>query len=171
MRQRTFLPANGWLENFFLLLNFTCPKHKKVLQVPTNNLKDLQKSFMGVERAKQPKKTHIMNQKTCLPAKSWSENFFLLLKFTCPKPRTILEVPTNNLKDFLKSFMGKKWAKQPSKRNHEAENFFACHGLVGDLFSVAQIHMSKAQKDIRSAHKQLCRPPEDLGGHKMVKTA
>ena len=67
--------------------------------------------------------------------------------------------------------MGIKWAKQPRKPNHEAENFFACQGLVGELFSVAQIHMSKAQKDIGSAHKQLERPPEVLGGHTMGKKA
>ena len=64
-----------------------------------------------------------------------------------------------------------KRAKQPRKPNHEAENFFAYQGLVGELFSVAQIHMSKAQKDIGSAHKQLERPPEVLHGHKMGKTA
>ena len=49
--------------------------------------------------------------------------------------------------------------------------FFACQGLVGELFSVAQIHMSKAQKDIGSAHKQLEIPPEVLHGHKMGKTS
>ena len=67
--------------------------------------------------------------------------------------------------------MGIKWAKQPRKPNQEAENFFACQGLVGELFSVAPIHMSKAQKGIGSAHKQLERPPEVLHGHKMGKTA
>ena len=66
--------------------------------------------------------------------------------------------------------MGIKWAKQPRKPNHEAKNFFACQGLVGELFSVAQIHMSKAQKDIGSAHKQLERLPVVLHGHKMGKT-
>ena len=49
--------------------------------------------------------------------------------------------------------------------------FFACQGLVGELFSVAQIHMAKAQKDIGSAHKQLEIPPEVLHGHKMGKRA
>ena len=66
--------------------------------------------------------------------------------------------------------MGIKWAKQPRKPKHEAENFFACQGLVGELFSVAQIHMAKAQKGIGCAHKQLERPLEALGGHKMGKT-
>ena len=67
--------------------------------------------------------------------------------------------------------MGIKWAKQPRKPNHEAENFFGCQGLVGELFSVAQINMSKAQTCIGSAQKQLERPPEALGGYKMGKTA
>ena len=67
--------------------------------------------------------------------------------------------------------MGIKWAKQPRKPNHVAENFFACQGLVGELFSVAQIHMSKAQKDIGNTHKQLKRPPEVLHGHKIGKIA
>ena len=67
--------------------------------------------------------------------------------------------------------MGIKWAKQPRKPNHEAENFFACQVLVGELFSVAQTHMSKSQKGIGSANKQLERLPEVLHGHKMGKTA
>ena len=41
MRQKTVLPAKGVLENFFLLLKFTCPKHTMILKVPTSNLKDL----------------------------------------------------------------------------------------------------------------------------------
>ena len=82
-----------------------------------------------------------------------------------------MEVPTSNLKYLLRPLVGIKWAKQPRKPNHEAENFFACQWLVGELFSVAQIHMSKAQKDIGSAHKQLKITPEFLGGHKMGKTA
>ena len=61
--------------------------------------------------------------------------------------------------------------KQPRKPNHEAENFFAFQGLVGELFSAAQIHISKAQKDIGSANKQLERPPEALHGNKMGETA
>ena len=65
--------------------------------------------------------------------------------------------------------MGIKWAKQTRKPNHEAENFFACQELVGELFSVAQIHMSKAQRDIGSAHKELERPPEVLMGNKWAK--
>ena len=48
---------------------------------------------------------------------------------------------------------------------------FSCQWLVGELFSVAQIHMCKAQKDIGNAHKQLEKPPEALHGHKMGKTA
>ena len=64
-----------------------------------------------------------------------------------------------------------KWAKQPRKPNHEAENFFACQGLVGELFAVAQFHMSKAQKGIGSANKRLERTPEALGGYKMGQTA
>ena len=67
--------------------------------------------------------------------------------------------------------MGIKWAKQPRKPNHEAENFFDCQRLIRELFSVAQIHMAKAQKDIGSAHKQLEIPPEVLHGQKMGKTA
>ena len=47
--------------------------------------------------------------------------------------------------------------------------FFACQGLVGEHFSVAQINMSKAQKDIESVHKQLERPLEVLGGQEMGK--
>ena len=66
--------------------------------------------------------------------------------------------------------MGIKWAKQPRKPNHEAENCFACQWLVGELFSVAQIHMSKAQNDIGSANKQLERLPEVLHGYKFGKT-
>ena len=112
-----------------------------------------------------------MRQRTFLPAKGWLENFFLLLKFTCPKHRKILEVPTSNLKDLLKSFMVMKWAKQLKKPNHVAKNFFACQGLVGELFSVAQIHMAKAQKDIGNTHKQLERLPVVLHGHKTGKTA
>ena len=65
--------------------------------------------------------------------------------------------------------MGIKWAKQPRKPNHEAENF-ACQGFVGELFSVAQIHMAKAQKGIGSANKQLERPPKVLHGHEICKT-
>ena len=83
----------------------------------------------------------------------------------------ILEVPTSNLKDLLKSFMGIKWVKQPRKPNHEAKNFFACQGLVGEFFSVAQIHMPKAQKHFGNAHKQLERPPEVLHGYETGKTA
>ena len=67
--------------------------------------------------------------------------------------------------------MGIKWVKQPRKPNHEAENFFACQGLFGEHFSVAQINMSKAQKGIGSADKQLERLPVVLHGHKIGKTA
>ena len=112
----------------------------------------------------------IMWQRNFLPAKGWFENFFLLLKLTCPKHRKILELPTSNLKDLLKSFKGIKWAKQPRKPNHEAENFFACQGLVGELFSVAQFYMSKAQRDIGNTQKQLEKPPEILHGNKMSET-
>ena len=49
--------------------------------------------------------------------------------------------------------------------------FFACQDLVGELFSVAQIHISKAQKDNGSAHKQLEIPTEVLHGHKIGKTS
>ena len=111
-----------------------------------------------------------MRQRTFLPANGWLENFFLLLKFTCPKHRKVgsahkqLRIPPEALG-------GQKWAKQTRKPNNEAENLFACQGLVGELFSVDQIHMSKSQKDIKSAHKQLCRPPGALGGHKKGKTA
>ena len=154
------------------MFKFTCPKHRKILEVPTSNLKDLLKSFMGIKWAKHPMLGNpIMWQRTFLPANGWLENFFLLLDFTCPKHSKIMEVPTSNLKDLLKSFMGIKWAKQPRKPNQEAGNFFACQGLVGELFSVAQIHMSKAPKDIGSANKELRRPPEALHGHKMSKTA
>ena len=81
-----------------------------------------------------------------------------------------MEVPTSNLKDLLKSFMGIQWAKQPRKPNHVAETFFACQELVGELFSVSQIHMAIAQSGIRSAQKQLERPPEGLYVHKIGKT-
>ena len=67
--------------------------------------------------------------------------------------------------------MGINLAKQSRKPNHEAENFFACQGLVGELFSVAHIHMAKAQKGIGSAHKQLERLSVVHHGHKMGKTA
>ena len=83
----------------------------------------------------------------------------------------ICEVPTSNLKDLMKSCMGIKWAKHLMKPILEAEKFFLCQGLVGKLFSVAQISMSKAQKDFGSAHTQLTELAEDLGGHKMVKSA
>ena len=36
-------------------------------------------------------------------------------------------------------------------------------------FSVGQIHMSKAQKHIESAHKSPLRPSEDLCGHETYK--
>ena len=52
-----------------------------------------------------------------------------------------------------------------------AENLFACQGLVGELFSVAQINMAKGQKGMGSANKQLERLPVVLHGHKMGKTA
>ena len=51
------------------------------------------------------------------------------------------------------------------------QEFFACKWFVGELFSVAQINMAKAQKDIGSAHKQLERLPQVLGGRIMGKTA
>ena len=37
-------------------------------------------------------------------------------------------------------------------------------------FSVGQIHMSKAQKHVESAHKCPVRPPEDLCVHETGKT-
>ena len=88
------------MENVFLLLKFTYLKHRKILEVPTSNFKDLLKSFMGIKWAKQPRKPN-HEAETVLPAKGWLENFFLLLKFTCPKHRKILEVPTSNLKYLL----------------------------------------------------------------------
>ena len=110
-----------------------------------------------------------MWQRTLLPANGWLENFLLLLKFTCPKHRKILEVTKSNLEYLLRPFMKIKRARQLRKTNHEAENFFACQGLVGEHFSVAQIHLSKAQKDIGSAQKQLELPPEVLHGQQMGK--
>ena len=99
MMQTTFLHANGWLENFFLLLKFTCPKHKKMFEMPTSNLKDLLKSLVGIKWAKQPRKPN-HEAENFFACQGWLENFFLLLKFTCPKHRMVLEVPTSNLKDF-----------------------------------------------------------------------
>ena len=43
-----------------------------------------------------------------------------MLKFTWPKHRKILEVPTSNLKYLLRPVVEKKWAKLPRKPNHEA---------------------------------------------------
>ena len=71
------------------------------------------------------------------------ENFFLLLKFTCLKQRKILEVPTSNSKYLLEPWVGIRWAKYLRKPNHEAENFFACHGLVGELFLVLKLACPK----------------------------
>ena len=122
---------------------------------------------MGIIWAKQPRKPN-HEAKKFFACQGLVEELFLLLIFTCSKLRKLLEVLTSNLKDLLKLWVGIKWAKQPRKPNHEEKKFFACQGLVEELFS---IHMSNAQKDFVSANKQLERPPEALGWHKMGKPA
>ena len=154
MRQRIFLPAQGWLENFFLLLKFTCQSPERHWKCPLAHLMTSGGhwwAYNGQNVLGSP----IMKQRTFLPVQGWLENLFLLLKFTCLKHRETLEVPTSIFEDLRKPLVGIKWPKHPGKPNHEAENFFAYPGLVGELFSVAQIHMSRAQRDIGSAHKHL----------------
>ena len=154
MRQRTFLPAHGWLENFYLLLKYTCPKHIETLEVTTSTFNDLH-GPLKVYNVQNILRSPIMRQRTILPAHGLLENFHLLLKYTCPKHIETVEVPTSIFEDLLRPSESIYWTKHPGKPNHEAENFFAYPGLVGELFSVAQIHMFKAQRDIGSAHKHL----------------
>ena len=95
------MPAKGWLENFFLLLKFTWPKHRKILDVSTSNFKDLLKPLVGIKWAKKPRKPNHEAENFFAPAKGWLENYFLLLKLTWPKHRKKLEVPRSNLKYHL----------------------------------------------------------------------
>ena len=49
--------------------------------------------------------------------------------------------------------------------------FLHANGWLENYFLLLKINMSKAQKDIGSAHKELEIPPEALHGHKMGKKA
>ena len=114
-----------------------------------------------------------MRQRTFLPANGWLENFFSVAQIHMSKGQKDIGSAHKQLKIPPEALGEHKIGKTSyvRKPNNKEENFFACSWLVGELFSVAQIHMSKAQKGIRSAHKQLERPPSVLHGHKMGKIA
>ena len=48
----------------------------------------------------------------------------LWVKFTCARHRNILDVPTSDIWDLQRTFVGIKLAKHPWRTNHDPENFF-----------------------------------------------
>ena len=125
---------------------------------------------MSIKWAKQPREPD-HEAKNFFACQGLVQELFSVAQIHMSKAQKDIGSAHKQLKIILRPLVGIKYSKRPKKPNHEAETVFACQGLVGEHFSVAQIHMSKAQKYIGSANKQLKIPPEVLHGHKMGKKA
>ena len=101
MRQVTLLPAKVWLDNFFLLLKFTCQKQSGILSAHKQQ-KRPPEYLVGHKMGKAYMETRSQGRDL-----GQLENFILLPNVTCPKHRRILEMPTSNFQDLLRTLVGK----------------------------------------------------------------